>query len=77
MSQIEVLPVNANMIRQATQRNPILLSVEEYTKQGWPSVSEKELGPFQRRKNELTIQTGGRVPYVGSRVIIPPKYLAK
>ena len=58
VSQIEVVPVNANMIRQATQKNPLLSSVVEYTKQGWPSVSEKELEPFQRSKNELTIQDG-------------------
>ena len=58
VSQIEVLPVNADMIWQATQRDPVLSRVMENTKQGWPTVSEKELEPFQRRKD-------GWLPYVG------------
>ena len=32
--QMEVLPVSADMIRQATQRDPIFSSVMEHTKQG-------------------------------------------
>ena len=75
VSQIEVLPVNADMIRQATQRDPVLSRVMENTKQGWPTVSEKELEPFQRRKDELTIQDGCLM--WGSRVIIPPKHQAQ
>lgn len=70
MSQIEVLPVNTDMIRQATQRDPILSRVVEYTDQGWPSFSKLELEPFDRRKDELTIQDGCLM--WGSRVIIPP-----
>ena len=31
VSQLEVLPVNADMIRQATQRDPILSRVVEHT----------------------------------------------
>ena len=75
VSQIEVLPVNADMIWQATQRDPVLSRVMENTKQGWPTVSEKELEPFQRRKDELTIQDGCLM--WGSRVIIPPKHQAQ
>ena len=75
VSQIEVLPVNADMTRQATQRDPVLTRVMENTKQGWPTVSEKELEPFQRRKDELTIQDGCLM--WGSRVIIPPKHQAQ
>ena len=63
------------MIRQATQRDPVLTRVMENTKQGWPTVSEKELEPFQRRKDELTIQDGCLM--WGSRVIIPPKHQAQ
>jgi len=75
VSLIEVLPVNADMIRQTTQRDPVLSRVMENTKQGWPTVSEKELEPFQRRKDELTIQDGCLM--WGSRVIIPPKHQAQ
>ena len=75
VSQIEGLPVNADMIRQATQRDPILSRVVKYTKQGWPSVGKKELEPFHRRKDELTIQDGCLM--WGSRVVIPSKYHAQ
>ena len=38
VSQMEVLPVSADMIHQATQRDPIFSRVMEHTKQGWPAV---------------------------------------
>lgn len=60
------------MIRQATQRDPVLSRVVEHTKQGWPPVSKRELEPFYRRKDEITLQNGCLM--WGSRVIIPPKY---
>ena len=72
VSQMEVLPVSADMIRQATQRDPIFSRVMEYTKQGWPAVCEKELEPFYRRKDELTIEDGCLM--WGLRVLIPPKH---
>ena len=50
VSQLEELPVNADMIRQATQRDPVLSRVVEHTKQGWPPVSKKR--PPRNRKNE-------------------------
>ena len=71
VSQIEVLPVRADM----SQRDPVLSRVMENKKQGWPTISEKELEPFQRRKDELTIQDGCLM--WGSRVIIPPKHQAQ
>lgn len=69
------MPVGADTIRQATQRDPILSPVDEYTKQGWPPSSEKELEPFHKKNIELTLQDS----YLmwGSRVIIPPKYQAQ
>ena len=70
-----MLLVNADMIRQATQRDPVLTRVMENTKQGWPTVSEKELEPFQRKKDELTIQDGCLM--WGSQVVIPPKHQAQ
>ena len=38
VSQMQMLPVSADMNRQATQRDPILSRVMEHTKQGWPMV---------------------------------------
>ena len=72
VSQMQVLPVSADMIRQATQRDPILSCVMEHTKQGWPAVHEKELEPFYRKKEELTIQDGCLM--WGSWVLIPSKH---
>ena len=46
LSQIQVLPVSADMICQATQRDPLLTRMMEYIKQGWPVVNEKELESF-------------------------------
>ena len=75
LSQLEVLPVNAGMIPQATQRDPVLSRVVEHIKQGWPPVSKKKLEPFYRGKDELTLQDGCFM--WGSRVIISPKYWAQ
>ena len=72
LSQVQVLPVSTDMIRQATQRDPILSRVIEGTKQGWPAVHEKELEPLYRKKEELTIQDGYLI--WGSRVLISPKH---
>ena len=72
---IDVLPVSADMIRPATQRDPILSRVVEYTKHGWPPSTEKEMKPFQRRKNELTLEDGCLM--WGLRVIIPTRYRAQ
>ena len=44
----------------------------EHTKQGWPAVCEKELEPFYRTEDELTIQDGCLM--LGLRVLIPPKH---
>ena len=68
---MQVLPVSADMIRQATQRDPILSRVMGYTEQGWPAVNEKELEPFYKKKDELTIQDECLIR--GARILIPPK----
>lgn len=72
LSQIQVLPVSADMIRQATQRDSILLRMMGYTKQGWSAVNEKELEPFYKKKDKLTMQDGCLMS--GSRILIPPKH---
>ena len=75
LSQIQVLPVSADMIRQATQRDPILSRVMGYIKQGWTAVNEKELKPFYKKKDELTMQDGCLIS--GSRIVIPPNTSVK
>ena len=58
-----------------SERDSILSRVVEYTMQGWPSVEEKELEPFHRRKDKLTVQDGCLM--WGSQVVIPSKYHAQ
>lgn len=70
-----MLPVSADIIRQACQRDPILSRVVEYMKHWWPPNSEKELKPFHRRKDELTLQDSCLM--WGSRVITSPKHQAQ
>ena len=71
ISQIEMLPVNPDMIRRETEKDPTLSQVLEHVRQGWSPVVAKGLEPFYRRKEELTVQDGCLM--WGSRVIIPPK----
>ena len=70
-----MLPVSVDIIRQACQSDPILSRVAENTKHGWPPSSEKELEPFHRKKDELTLQDSCLM--WGSGGIIPPKYQAQ
>ena len=72
MSQIDILPISVDMIRQATQRDPDLSHVLEHTKQGWSTKCEEELEPYYRRKDELTVQDSCLM--WGTRVLIPSKY---
>ena len=72
MSQIDILPISVDMIRQATQRDPDLSHVLEHTKQGWSTKCEEELEPYYRRKDELTVQDSCLM--WGTCVLIPSKY---
>lgn len=56
LAQIESLLVTAAQLGRATVKNPVLSKVLRYTKQGWPSDISPELRPFERQRNELTIE---------------------
>ena len=71
VSQVEMLPVSAEMIHRETLRDPTLSQVLEHVRLGWKPVNAKALEPFYRRKEEITVQDGCLM--WGSRVIIPPK----
>lgn len=71
ISQVEMLPVSAHVIRRETQRDPTLTQALEQVKQGWTPDYTKGLAPFYRRKEEIIIQDGCLM--WGARVIIPPK----
>ena len=69
--QIEALPVMADQIRRATQRDPALSKVIRYTQTGWPAADQIPdfLRPYYVRQQELTVEAGCLL--WGMRVIIP------
>ena len=68
---VERPPVNAQQIKQWTDKDPVLATVSDYILPGWP----RELGlqaytPYPRRKEDLSIQEGCLL--CGGRVAVPP-----
>ena len=70
LDRIEMSPVNASKIKLWTQRDPILSQLHQFLLEGWPAECKEEHVPYQRRKEELTLQNGCIL--WGNRVIIPP-----
>ena len=52
------MPVTAQQVATATQRDPLLSQVYRYTQSGWPSKVDDVLLPFWNCRNELSIETG-------------------
>ena len=71
IAQVEAMPVTAQQVATATQRDPLLSQVYRYTQSGWPSEVDDLLLPFWNRRNELSIETGCLL--WGIRVVIPKK----
>ena len=61
--------VNAELILQWTNRDPILSRIRRFLLVGWPITSDKDSAPFEHRKEELSIENG--CVLLGSRVVIP------
>ena len=70
MSQIDVLPLGAQLLKQATQSDPVLSRVFLFTQKGWPQEMEPELRPYYHRRNELTVEQGCLL--CGMKVVVPP-----
>ena len=69
LSVVNDTPITAARIAQWTARDPLLSTVENYVRQGWPSNTAEEFAVFHRRRDELSLQQGCIL--WGSRVIIP------
>ncbi len=70
--QLDVLPVTASTIRNATARDPVLSKVQQLILYGWPSELQQQhkvLQPFFIRRQELSIIQG--VIMWGIRVVVP------
>ena len=63
--------MKSDEVRTLTGRDPILGQVLQYTRNGWPVKTLKELTPFRNRKDELTVIQGCLL--WGHRIVIPSK----
>ena len=71
-SRITSLPISAEEIQKATDKDPVLQKVIETMKKGWPKLRRKvskELQPYFDRRFQLSLQRGCIL--CGQRVIIP------
>ena len=71
MDVINSLPMKSDEVRTLTRRDPILGQVLQYTRNGWPVRTLKELTPFRHRKDELTVIQGCLL--WGHHIVIPSK----
>ena len=70
MDTLESSPVSATQIRTWTTNDPALSRVRNLVLQGWIDMTDEQLQPYQRRKDELSIHTG--CVLLGSRMVVPP-----
>ena len=71
MSHFEKLPVTADEIRRATDRDPILAHVKDSISRGWSYNTDNILDPYFSRRSELTLHQGCVI--WGLRVVVPEK----
>ena len=70
---LENMPITSKSIRQATQKDPVLSRVLEFTRTGWPAeVDDLRFKPYFNRKHEISIEQD--CVMWGLRVIIPGKF---
>ena len=69
VSQLSMLPVSQNQLRNETKADPVLSQVLLFTKSGWPSTISTELKPFFTKRTELTVQNDCLMWDI--RVIVP------
>ena len=72
IQQIELLPIKAKDIKIATEHDPVLSKVLEFTVTKWPNVVDKEFKYYKDKQSEITVEDN--ILMWGRRVIIPKKY---
>ena len=70
MECLQDSPTTSANIKSWTSRDPLLSKVRKMLLQGWKFTTNEALKPFQRRKDELSVQDGCIL--WGSRVVISP-----
>ena len=73
--QMASVPLTHLELKAATQKDPLLAKVLEFTRNGWPKEIPEELKVFFRRSGELTVEAGCLL--LGNRVVIPGSYHQK
>ena len=71
VSQINVLPIKADQLKQASGQDSLLSRVLSYIVNGWPSSVDSDLKPFLQRQDQLTTEAGCIL--CGIRVVVPTK----
>ena len=72
MELLENTPVRAEEIKKWTRRSPVLATVLNFIKQGWPSkFPDPALQPYFQRRDELSVQDDCIL--WGNRVVVPPQ----
>lgn len=70
-SGLNELPVAAEDISRASERDPVVAQVLKYTLCGWPNyVADEALKPYFVHRNELSVEQG--CVLWGMRTVIPP-----
>ena len=70
LDMLNSIPVTADQIKQWTNNDPVLSRVRNLLLKGWQNTADENLKPFQKRRDELSVQAG--CVLWGSRIIIPP-----
>ena len=70
MDTLQSSVVTVRQIRTWTERDPVLSRVRDLILQGWRYTTDRDLKPYQQRKDELSVHDG--CVLWGSRVVVPP-----
>ena len=70
IESLQTSPVNAQKIKTWTSQDPTLSRVRQLILQGWPTVEDKALAPYNNRREELSVQDGCIL--WGNRIVVPP-----
>ncbi|KAL8577681.1 hypothetical protein ACOMHN_060792 [Nucella lapillus] len=75
---LQVQPVDANILRQESEKDPVISTVIRYVREGWPPKNtkiNKEVNKFRKLSDSLSICHGCLIH--GSRVVIPQSLQSK
>ena len=69
METLQASPITATQVRLWTSRDPCLSRIRTLVREGWVDGEEEYMAPFNRRRDELSVQDG--CVLWGNRVVIP------